>query len=51
MLSKKSTGFPKKVLILDKKDKEAKKVTGGFPKNVNVIDSGPVYTDTIKGSV
>lgn len=49
-INKKSIDFPKKVLILDKKDKGTKKVTGCFPKNVNVIDNGSDYTDTIKGS-
>ena len=49
-INKKSIDFPKKVLILDKKDKRTKKVTGCFPKNVNVLDNGSDYTDIIKGS-
>ena len=48
--NKKSIDFPKKVLFLDRNDKGTKKVTGCFPKNVNVIDRGTDYTDTIKGS-
>ena len=50
-MSKKSTDYPKKVSFLAKKDRNAKKVTGDLPKNVNVIDNGMNYTDTIKGSI